>query len=264
MAQVIECSSPGERVWLPLLLAASTRLIAISGSGGKTSLLYYLAQLLKRQGYNTVVSLTTKMYQPDTCGHRVWYADSADSLLQAAYSSGINPRLTTVAGATDPNDPRKLTGLPPEWFDQASKYSDCFFLIEADGSAGKPLKGYLPHEPVIPAKTSLVIPVVGLSALDKPLTDENVHRAAIAAAVGECRPGDKITIDTIVALLVSESGYRKNIPVAANTIFFLNQAESARTIEAACKIASALGAAGYSCVAGSIWSGNFSIYRQEE
>lgn len=230
---------PGQEVWLPLLLAAPKRVIAITGSGGKTSLLYYLADLLRQHGQKVIISLTTKMYLPTDVGHQVVFADNADSLAQAAGYAGSS--LCTVARAIDPADPRKLAGLPPAWFGQAQLHvPDVFFLVEADGSAGKPLKGYLPHEPVIPSAAALVIPVVGLDVIGKSLTDQHVHRAAIAADLCGQQINDTVAVDTIVRLLQSPAGYRKEIPATAKTVFFLNKAETSAAYQAANSIANHL------------------------
>jgi probable selenium-dependent hydroxylase accessory protein YqeC len=218
--------------------------------------------MIRKSGRKVIISLTTKMFHPDEADHQVLFANSTDSLLQAARNDG--PGLITVAAGIDPADSRKLIGLPPEWFSEAvQSASDVVFLIEADGSAGRSLKGYLPHEPVIPSATSLVIPVVGMDVLGKPLVEDFVHRATVAAGLSRWPIGAAIVPDLIVTLLLSPAGYRKDCPPGAKTVFFLNKTESADRYLAAETIAAAVLAADSSVqgvVAGSVFADQFTFW----
>ena len=50
-----------------------------------------------------------------------------------------------------------------------------YVLVEADGSAGLPLKAHAPHEPVIPAESGRVLLVLGASGFGRPIR-EAAHR----------------------------------------------------------------------------------------
>lgn len=255
----VRINQSGEQVWLPILLGAKSRVIAITGSGGKTSLLYYLARLLKRNGFQVVVSLTTKMYYPLGESHQVLFANGASSLNSAVRG---HVGITTIASGLDPADCRKLVGLPPEWFsDAVQNDSDIIFLIEADGSAGKSLKGYLQHEPVIPTVTSLVIPIIGIDVLGKPLSETYVHRSSIAATLSGTVIGASVTENTIITLLLSPLGYQKHCPASAKTVLFFNKTESTNDFIAAKAIADGIFSAQLpmltGIVAGSVWQENF-------
>jgi probable selenium-dependent hydroxylase accessory protein YqeC len=258
---LIKPQFPGDQIWLPLLTSGSSNIIAITGGGGKTSLLYYLGRLLAAHGIKAILSVTTKLFRPIGGDHQVLFADSANSLVQIARKAGCG--LTTIAAGIDSADTRKLTGLPPEWFNEAAEsLPDVMFLIEADGSAGKSLKGYLEHEPVVPSSTSLIIPVVGVDVVGHLLTADFVHRAAIAAAVTGQPLGAVITTDVVVKLLLSPVGYRRGFPTTARTLFFLNKVESDRDYTIATSIATAVFAVASELegiVAGSIVKDQFSI-----
>jgi probable selenium-dependent hydroxylase accessory protein YqeC len=169
-----------------------------------------------------------------------------------------------VASGTDPADSRKLIGLPPEWSSAAvQRVSEVVFLIEADGSAGKSLKGYLPHEPVIPSAASIVIPVVGMDVLGRPLAEDVVHRATVVAALSRQPLGSVIDSDLITRLLLSSAGYRKDCPPGARTVFYLNKTESADRYQAAKTIATAVLAADSSVkgvIAGSVFADQFTVW----
>ena len=54
-------------------------------------------------------------------------------------------------------------------------------LVEADGAAGKPVKGYNENEPVLPESSHLSIAVTGFDALGARLSPQEVHRPELLA-----------------------------------------------------------------------------------
>jgi molybdenum cofactor cytidylyltransferase len=99
-------------------------------------------------------------------------------------------------------------------------------LIEADGSRQKPLKAPAAHEPPIPTFADIVVVVAGLSALDKPLNDEHVHRAGIFSQLSGLPLGSLVTPQAIVEVLSHPLGGLKNMPPNARRIALLNQADT--------------------------------------
>lgn len=62
-------------------------------------------------------------------------------------------------------------------------------LVEADGSAGRPLKAPDAHEPLIPACATLVVPVAGATAFGRPVAEmHRAHLVAVAAGVEQAAP----------------------------------------------------------------------------
>lgn len=118
----------------------------------------------------------------------------------------------------------KAFGIPPQVIDElaATGHFD-LILNEADGSRMRPFKAPAEHEPVIPASTTLVIPVVGLDALGQSLSEETVHRAKLVSRLSGTALGQPITPQTVAAVLCHPDGGLKNAPVQARVIPLLNK-----------------------------------------
>jgi molybdenum cofactor cytidylyltransferase len=89
----------------------------------------------------------------------------------------------------------------------------------------RPFKAPADYEPVIPASTTVVTPVVGLDVLGRPLNDETVHRAALVSRLSRTPPDQPVTPDTVAAVLCHPQGGLKNAPPQARVIPLLNKAE---------------------------------------
>ncbi len=127
---------------------------ALIGGGGKTTLLYTLAEELRKRG--TVILCTSthirvpEQYPLITAG--------ADAIRAAIAECGA------VCVGT-PAESGKLTA-PQAPFDALAALAD-YVLVEADGAHGLPLKAHAPHEPVIPAAAQRVVLVVGADGFGK-------------------------------------------------------------------------------------------------
>jgi molybdenum cofactor cytidylyltransferase len=113
-------------------------------------------------------------------------------------------------------------------------------LNEADGSRMRPFKAPAAHEPVIPAATTIVAPVVGLDVIGQPLTDETVHRAELVSQLSGTPLDAPVTAQTVVAVLGHPQGGLKNAPPRARIAPLLNKAETDSRREAAQQIAAGL------------------------
>jgi molybdenum cofactor cytidylyltransferase len=113
-------------------------------------------------------------------------------------------------------------------------------LIEADGSRMKPVKAPAAHEPVIPPFVDTVVVVAGLSALWQSLTPEWVHRPEIFANLSGLAPGERITRESLVQVLLHQQGGLKDIPEGARRLVLLNQADTPELQAAAGSMANAL------------------------
>lgn len=146
---------------LSALLAIEPGVTAVIGGGGKTTMLSVLGRELSERG-RVVLCTTTKIFPfPGLpC------AKTAEELAQLA-----GERL--ICTGTEVPDTGKLT-VPPVSIAQLMREFD-YVLVEADGSAGRPLKAHAPHEPVIPPEAGNVILVVGASGFGRPVR-EAAHR----------------------------------------------------------------------------------------
>lgn len=207
--------------------------IALTGGGGKTTTMFRLAAELANDSAAAMHVLTTT-------STRIFAAQIKHSPAHLTFDpeqQGIADILPPLQAALDKHgqvmlvgqadlQSGKAFGLSSETVD-ALAASGRFDLIinEADGSRMRPLKAPAEHEPVIPASTTLVMPVVGLDVLHQPLNDDTVHRANRVSHLSGTGLGQPITVETIVAVLCHPEGGLKNVPSQARVIPLLNKAE---------------------------------------
>lgn len=179
-------------------------LTAIIGSGGKTTLLYRLARELEGRG-SVIITTSTHIYKPT----------DLPFALTAGKVSG-----TLCVGT--PCENGKLSA-PQQSFRALMALAD-YVLVEADGSAGRPLKAHASHEPVIPREANQVICVVGASGLNRPAA-ETAHRPERFMALSG---SETATSEAVAAVLNKE---------ALHTRVLINQADSPERIAAARELA---------------------------
>lgn len=132
---------------------------ALIGAGGKTTLMYKLAQELSAEG-TVIVCTSTKILEPE--GLTVMTAGTADELVQALRSRRV------ICAGTKAGD-GKLSA-PAIGFDELKKLAD-YVIVEADGAHRLPLKAHADHEPVIPDGTNKTVLVLGADAFGRPICD---------------------------------------------------------------------------------------------
>ncbi|MBQ7871131.1 MAG: putative selenium-dependent hydroxylase accessory protein YqeC [Oscillospiraceae bacterium] len=174
---------------------------AIIGGGGKTTLMYRLAEELRQRG-SVIVTTST----------RIWPPAHLPIARETGPVEGVLCLGTPVAGG-------KL-GAPAQPFAALAVLAD-FVLVEADGSAGLPLKAHAPHEPVIPENAAQVIAVVGAAGLEQPV-DRVVHRPEIFRGLSGA--GETATAEAVARVLLRE---------ALHSRVLINQADSPARIAAA-------------------------------
>jgi len=195
---------------LTVLGAGPGDVISLVGGGGKTSLGLALVAEAVVAGLRAVFAVTTKIYPvplPTVVG--------LDLAAVRRFSA-----CCVVAG---PAPGGKLAGLPPTEIGHLLEAAN-FVAVEADGSAGRPLKFPLAHEPVIPPASTFVLPVAGAGVVGKPLTDEWVHRAAQAAAYLGVPEGGGVTAAMVARLLWGPAAQGR--PKAARVVPVINQVDN--------------------------------------
>ena len=135
-------------------LAEKGHIVSLVGGGGKTTLLYAMADHCARKGWQVLVTTTTHIRQPAAC-----YAPD-DAALTALWQAGHYAVIGT------PAENGKLT-LPPPQLLRRMAQADAVF-IEADGAKHYPCKVPAAHEPVLLPQSDIVLALAGLSALDRP------------------------------------------------------------------------------------------------
>ncbi len=199
--------------------------ISIVGGGGKTTLLFTLARELLESGRKVITTTTTRIGagEPDKFQSSLLLEEDERILLTTLPENLLNYTHLTIVSQISP-EKDKLLGYPPEVIDRIVKMGLADIIIEADGARGKPIKAPNATEPVIPASTTLVIPVLGMDALGAGLTEENAFRPEIIAKLTGLKPGEPITEEAIVTLITHPQGIIKGAPGTARIVPLLNKA----------------------------------------
>lgn len=211
--------------------------VTLIGGGGKTGLMNYLVALLVSSGAQAVATTTTKLSTLNKENrfaeiHNV--AQGYQLLKNSANGQGV---LTLVRGQ-DTNNNDKMVGIPKKWVDQfAAQFPNIYFVVEGDGSAGRSLKGHLPHEPVIPASSRLLIPVIGIDVIGAPLNSSHVHRPERVAQMIGAQVEATVTSEMVLKLLFHPEGYLKNLPSHCSVLPFINKVERQKDFRQAQRLA---------------------------
>ena len=137
--------------------------IAVVGSGGKTTRIHQLTEQYRIDRKKVLVTTTTHMYREEDCILTGNVEDISQRLNDCGYC---------MAGM--PAESGKMKALSEGVYKEVCKYADVV-LVEADGSKGMPVKFPAAHEPVIPSNVNEIHVVTGLCAVGKPLK-EVCHR----------------------------------------------------------------------------------------
>ena len=173
-------------------------IIAVVGSGGKTTLIKELAAQYRSEGKTVFVTTTTHMFtEADTL-----LTDDADTIIQTLHKNGF-----VMAGLPEGN---KIKSLSKKTFELVCTHADVV-LVEADGSKRMPLKYPNDNEPVIPEGVDEILVVCGLNAIGQKVRDV-CHRVELVKA---CLGVEEDTVITAshVQKLVTE-GYLKPLIAA--------------------------------------------------
>lgn len=188
---------------LPELLTGP-RCPHLIGGGGKTTLMYALARVAVARG-ETVITTTTTHILPPTPAESpcLLVAPAAAEITEALRR---HRQVTVVAAA----ESGKLSGTA-ENVNALAGLADRI-IVEADGSAGRPLKAHAEHEPVISTVADAIIAVLGADAIFMPLADRVVHRHELFAQRFKLEPGTLLTLKHIAAAMLLPDGYAAHVP----------------------------------------------------
>ena len=172
-------------------------MIAVVGSGGKTTLIKELAARYRSEGKTVFVTTTTHMFtEADTL-----LTDDADTIMQVLCKQGY-----VMAGLPEGN---KIKALSKKTFELVCAKADVV-LVEADGAKQMPLKYPNDNEPVIPEGAHEIIVVCGLNAIGQKVKDVCHRVELVKACLGVAE--DTVITAAHVQKMVTE-GYLK--PLAA-------------------------------------------------
>lgn len=203
-------------------MLAPRELIALTGGGGKTSLMFALAHELCRHA-KVLTTTTTHIAEPEP-------ADSGRVMLGAErwddWRAALGQaRHVTIAASEERG---KLRGFPPEIVDEVYRRELArYVVVEADGAKRMPFKAYEEYEPVIPQATTLHVVVVGIEPFLYPLSEENTFRFGLLVRRHGFESGEKIAPEAIADLLDDPCEYMRGADCATRRILFVNKCEMA-------------------------------------
>ncbi len=208
------------------------RTISIVGAGGKTSLMKRLRDELISQGLKVIITTSTHIMYDDPvafvrCGDvrdpGAGAKDRTGSGLHANKSGSIALSFSekicettgrlgyAVAGCiSDDACPgvSKVSSPGAEMLDRLGELCDVL-LIEADGARGMQVKVPAEWEPVIAARSDLVISVAGAGSIGKTIADAAYRPEELARFLGKSAD-DIIDSSDIIRIASSENGLRKS------------------------------------------------------
>ncbi|NLL22095.1 MAG: putative selenium-dependent hydroxylase accessory protein YqeC [Firmicutes bacterium] len=217
----------------PLSLVDSLQLgereiVAVYGAGGKTSLLYRLSRELSGLKKKVILTTTTKIYKPGKIPC-VICSELREALVELRRELLTND-LVALGSSLLPDN--KLTGIDPSWVEEIySCGAASYILVEADGAAGKPVKGYAPYEPVLPSVSTLIISLLGLDALGLFPDSRFVHRPELLLKITGSAPGERLTGEHLLRYLKYMIELGSDMSPAARIIPVVNKVDLFRDKE---------------------------------
>jgi molybdenum cofactor cytidylyltransferase len=193
--------------------------VSLIGAGGKTSTLISLGHELAEDGWRVLATTTTRIAgnQLQLMPHAVTVEASMSSLSAALSKHRFVFLYDTIRSG-------KVYGAGLAWITHLLDSVDSdVLLIEADGARGLPLKAPYEHEPVVPAETSLVVPVASLSVLGQPLDEAHVYNAQAIHDRYGFGLGNRIKSPWLAQVLRDDQLGLRGVPEKARVIALLNQ-----------------------------------------
>jgi len=198
--------------------------VAFVGGGGKTSAMFRVARDLVERGGQAITTTTTRIFAAQIALAPT-HVPAADATRERVRAELTAHRHTLVIGITDPSS-GKADGVSLELFRQLREWCPGVCLLnEADGSRMRPFKAPAGHEPVIPAETTLVVPLVGADVFGKPLDGEHVHRPELVSALAAVSLGSPITPEVVARVLAHPEGGCKAVPAGSRVVALINKVE---------------------------------------
>jgi probable selenium-dependent hydroxylase accessory protein YqeC len=195
-------------------------IVAAVGGGGKTSLVFGLAEDAASRGMSAIVTSTTRFTRPPHGSMPPVVTTDDGSAVRAAREALKTESVFVLCAGMGSRG--RFLGLQPETIGALAQVGAGVIAVEADGSAHRPFKAPADHEPAVPAVATDVVLCVGLEVLGKPLDDRYVHRPELVARLARATAGTPVTADMIISVLLDEAGGRKNVPPGARLHALLN------------------------------------------
>ncbi|MEO3990547.1 selenium cofactor biosynthesis protein YqeC [Pseudocitrobacter cyperus] len=192
--------------------------ISVVGAGGKTSTIFWLANLFRAGGRRVLITTTTNMFLPDVSYPRLFCREPGAlpphilmQPIQACFASW-----KAVEG--------KVRGFSSVAIDRLATRPECdIILVEADGAHGLPLKAPDVHEPCIPQSSRCVIAVMGGQMLGQKTGPEHVHRWPLFTKITGLKADEPLSVNDLIRLIQHPEGAFKGAPEGCRRIWLINR-----------------------------------------
>lgn len=196
-------------------------IISIVGSGGKTSLLFTLANELKSE-FRVLLSTSAKIEKPPSDKYDYIYTN-IDSYLNDKKPN--NNGITVISKGIN-SKTNKLIGIKDGDLDLLLPYFD-IVIIEADGSKELPLKGWKSHEPPVLEKTNKTVGVLPANLVNKKIKKDFIYGFEEFSNLTE--NSLYFNLETISKICCNKEGIFKNSK--GSLYLFFNKADTNKEIE---------------------------------
>jgi len=194
--------------------------ICFTGAGGKTTALFQLARQSKEKLILATATTHMGTWQTTLADHHIIVPENTYSIKLPVEG------LMLITGEVKDNRTQPISNNALNWIHAYSQENKIPLFIEADGSRQKPIKAPAEHEPPIPEFADMVVCVAGLSGLQKPLNEDNIHRPEIFSKLTGLAMNKTVSPENLINYLAHPQGALKNIPSSAKKIALLNQADT--------------------------------------
>lgn len=181
--------------------------------------MFLLARQAADRGWKVLVTTSTRMLIPSAGQY-----DQLDLSGKLFTGATVDAPGVYVGGIPDSAE-GKMRGAREDYLSFQQKVFD-LVLVEADGSAGKPLKGWNATEPVIPAATSKTIGVVDIQTIGETISNRLVHRLELFTRLTGGEPGEKVALGHLLRMICLDEGlFAQSL---GEEILYINKVESER------------------------------------
>ena len=171
------------------------KVISFIGAGGKTTMIYQLAEELAKRNKRVIVTTSTHMKKPLT-GFVEWGNPVSVEKGQI---------ITIGVSCSD----TRIKSFDLKAYHEFTEKAD-IVLVEADGSRKMPLKVPASHEPVLVDDTDLVIGILGVNSVGKTIEEIAQRPVDVANVLGK-NIKDIVTMEDLVLIGESEKGLHKDV-----------------------------------------------------
>jgi len=209
-----------------LLNLNKASMISIVGAGGKSSLMYFLAEELREEN-KVLITTTTKIYMPQKEQYDyIAIGQKKFTNLKHSKNKGIYVYGSSI------NIENKIIGPTVLELENQNSYFD-YILVEADGAKGKAIKGWKETEPVICSNTEKTIGVISLEVIGKNIEEATVHRVEEFINLTNSFKNEKITLQNLSSLVFHPKGLFKDS--IGERVLFVNKIENSEQADLARK-----------------------------